>query len=149
MGWGGAGGCGARGPSAPPGEASLHCPLVPLGLTGGGGTEQMTGKSPPWCRWGERGSRRRHQGLSDPSRAGTKYSETRPPGRRKRPLSSQENFTGQFRKPPHPLPFPPVDNGALYFLPSLPQPPPLRTLGPERAENTGHTAGTLWVDLCL
>ena len=72
-----------------------------------------------------------------------------PPGKRKHPLSSQENFTGQFRKPPHLLPFPPVDNGALYFLPSQQQPPPLRMVGPERTGNAGHTSGTLWADLCL
>ena len=92
----------------------------------------------------------RRRGSVAPGSQSTKYPEAQPPGRRKHPLSSQENFTGQFRKPPHLLPFPPpADNGALYFLPSQQQPPPLRAVGPERAGNAGHTAGTQWVDLCL
>lgn len=37
----------------------------------------------------------------------------------------------------------------MYFLPSQQQPPPLRAVGPERAGNAGHTAGTRWADLCL
>lgn len=91
-------------------------------------------------------------GLSDdPSKESRKYGEGRPAGRRKHPLSSQENFTGQFRKPaPSPSPSP-VDNGSLYFLPSLPQPPPHTAVVPERVGNTGHTTGTLWTlwaDLC-
>lgn len=32
----------------------------------------------------------------------------------------------------------------MYFLPSLPQPPPHIAMGPDRAGNTGYTAGTLW-----
>lgn len=81
---------------------------------------------------GTRGRIRRphHQGLKGP--------EARALGRRKRILSSRENFPGSFGNRPIPVPFPLVDNGALYFLPSLPQPPPQGGGG-----NIGHTAGTL------
>lgn len=55
----------------------------------------------------------RRRGSVAPGSQSTKYPEAQPPGRRKHPLSSQENFTGQFRKPPHLLPFPPRRTMAL------------------------------------
>lgn len=42
------------------------------------------------------------------------------------------------------FPFPLVDNGSLYFLPSFPQPPPHTAVVPERVGNTSHTTETLW-----
>lgn len=52
-----------------------------------------------------------------PQQRGQKVPGGLPRPRRKRPLSSRENFAGQFRKPPHPLPH----GGQWRFvLPSLP-----------------------------
>lgn len=105
----------------------------------------MPAKSPPWCWWGQADAG------GAPGSQSTKYSEAQPPGRRKHPLSSQENLTGQFRKPPHLLPFPPGGQWR-FVLPSLPTTAPSTQGGgagegwPERA---GHTAGTRWADLCL
>lgn len=74
-------------------------------------------------------SEARNAGLTGgPQQPAWKALESQPPNplpsshrRRKHPLSSQENFTRQFRKP---SPSPWWTISSLYFLPSLLQSPP-------------------------
>ena len=105
----------------------------------------MPAKSPPWCWWGQEDA-----GAQSPPAA--RVQSTRrpsPPGGGSTLCPPRRISPGSFGNRPISFPFPPADNGALYFLPSQQQPPPLRAVGPERAGNAGHTAGTRWADLCL
>lgn len=97
---------------------------------------------------------RQNRSLSDPSllspmERSERPADPPPPGGGSALFPPGRISLGSFGNRPIPFPFPLVDNGALYFLPSLPQPPPHTTVGPERAGNIGHTAGLLWADLCF
>lgn len=68
-----------------------------------------------------------------PQQRGQKGPETGPPGGGSALFPPGRISLGSFGNRPIPFPFLLVDNGALCFLPSLPQPPPHTTGGPERA----------------
>lgn len=104
----------------------------------------MPAKSPPWCWWGQEDA-----GAQSPPAA--RVQSTRRPS----PLGGGSTLfpprrisPGSFGNRPISFPFPPGGQWR-FVLPSQQQPPPLRAVGPERAGNARHTAGTQWVDLCL
>lgn len=131
-------------PSAPSGEAWLRCRPVPLPYLEEPALSECLQSLPRGA-----GGDRKTPGLSRPRQPEYKVPGGPAPWEEEAPSF----LPGEFHRAvsetaPSPSLFPPGGQWR-FVLPSQQQPPPLRAVGPERAGNAGHTAGTQWVDLCL